>query len=133
MAGKVERGAAGVVELRGRLESWRQKRDSRSMPEELWRSAAELAESEGVSAVARALGLNYGKLKRQMEGRRRGGAGRPRAHPLFVELASGRTAAERGCVVEMEDGQGWRMRIRVDERSPVELAAFGGALWKACR
>lgn len=133
MAGKMEWGGAGAAELRGRLERWRRERDSRNMPEELWRSAALLAESEGVSAVSRALGLNYGNLKRRVrESQGRGERG-PEAQPMFVELPIARAAARWGCVLEIEDGQGWRMRVRVDERAPMELAALGGALWKACR
>jgi hypothetical protein len=103
------------------------------MPEELWRSAARLAESEGVSAIARALGLNYGNLKRRVHGSQCRPEGGLEAQPMFVELPIARAAVPCSCVLEIEDGQGWRMRIRVDERTPVELAALGGALWKVCR
>lgn len=133
MVGKGERVGTSVVELRGRLESWRRKRDSRNMPEDLWRSAARLAGAEGVSAVARALGLNYGNLKRRVRGSQSRAERGLEAQPVFVELPIAKAAVVRGCVVEIEDGRGWRMRIRVDEQAPVELAALGGALWKACR
>jgi len=103
------------------------------MPEELWRSAARLAESDGVSAVARALGLNYGNLKRRVHGSQSRPERGLEAQPMFVEVPIARAAVPCSCVLEIEDGQGWRMRIRVEERAPIELAALGGALWKACR
>jgi len=134
MAGKRERGEAGVAELRGRLESWRRKRSGRNMPEELWRAAAEVAESEGISAVARALGLNYGNLKRRVRGSERRAKQGLGAQPLFVELGRAAAVVEPRCVFEIEDRRGGRrMAIRFEGHGPAELAALGGALWKACR
>lgn len=133
MAGRGDRGGTRMVKLRGRLESWRRNRDGRNMPEELWRSAARLAESEGVSAVARALGLNYGNLKRRVHGSQRRAERSLGAQPLFVEIERARAVLEPRCVFEIKDRCGLRMAIRFEGQSPAELAALGGALWKACR
>jgi transposase-like protein len=104
------------------------------MPEELWRAAAEVAESEGISAVARALGLNYGNLKRRVRGSERRAKRGLGAQPLFVELGRAAAVVEPRCVFEIEDRRGGRrMAIRFEGQGPAELAALGGALWKACR
>jgi hypothetical protein len=103
------------------------------MPEELWRAAAELTKSHGISAVARALGLNYGNLKRRVCGSQRGAQRALGAQPLFVEIERAPAVLEPRCVFEIEDRCGLRMAIRFEGQSPAELAALGGALWKACR
>ncbi len=133
MASRRHRRSGGVAELGGRLESWRRERERRRMPEELWRAVAKLAESEGVSAVARAPGLNYRNPKRRL-GAKEGPAGqRVGAQPLFVELGRAAVSVEMRCVVEIEDGCGLRMAIRLEGQAPTDVAALGGALWKACR
>jgi hypothetical protein len=52
-------------QLQGQLNLWRGKQRERApLPEGVWRSAAALAQSLGVSRVSRALRLNYEKLSR---------------------------------------------------------------------
>ena len=133
MAGTGRQGSSGMAELRRRVESWRRKGSSRLMPSAWWRSAARLADSEGVWAVARALGLNYGHLRRRVQGRHEHAQRERGVQPLFVELGRAGAVLGSGCVVEIEDRCGLRMRVRFEGQGAGELAALGGELWKACR
>ena len=57
-----------VASLRRRIERWRQTRLKRSpMPEDLWLEAARLAQDQGISPIARQLGVGYASLKDRVE------------------------------------------------------------------
>jgi hypothetical protein len=112
------------------------------MPEALWRSAARLAESDGISATARALGLNYANLKRRVQSGRRPAANRNvGAAPLFVEVgqaalagsSEGSSQVEPRCVVEIAAQGGRHLAIRFEGERPSELASLCAALWEVCR
>jgi hypothetical protein len=56
-----------LKQLKRQLAAWRRTaRPRQAIPEPLWQAAAALAQSLGVSPVARALQLNYGALKRRV-------------------------------------------------------------------
>jgi hypothetical protein len=139
-----------------RFERWRSAHTGRlPIPERLWAAAVELAQQHGVFATAKALHLEYGKLKRLadalvpgLKGRvekaptalrqtqvitrhrttvPRGARVRPRP-PAFVELLAPRPGSSRECRVELE-GPGGRMRIEVKGIATAELVALSRALW----
>ena len=57
--------SVGMERTRRRMERWRERRTvSMPMQEKLWAAAAKLAQRHGVYPTARALGLEYNKLKR---------------------------------------------------------------------
>src|SRR5258708_24023360 len=92
--------------LQGQLALWRGKQRERApLPEAVWRAAAALAQSLGVSRVSRALRLNYEKLNRWTAQ----DADRPQDVPTratFVELAVGdpkATDVSHGYRVEIAD------------------------------
>lgn len=104
-----------------RFHVWRRTRRKRVIAADLWHLACEMARRHGVAAAARALGLDYSGLKRRL-GRR--GAG-PRT---FVEVVPAPVA--RTCAVEIEDGRGGTMRLRIEEADAVALAdVLGRAFW----
>ena len=81
-----------------------------------------------MNAVSRALRLDYYHLKRHAAGRQ------PLRRPaslVFVELDGPRTEAGLACVVELEKGNGARMRICVRDVAGVDWGklkeAFLGA------
>jgi hypothetical protein len=130
---------AGIEEVRGRLELWRQGRKAgQPMPEELWGSAVELAGRHGVFRVARSLGLEFAKLKKllgqrdQKPVRTRGGKA-----ISFVELPAagllGRAAEAGGTVVELFGADGARLRISVTGSAAVDLPGLVAALWRGER
>ena len=108
---------AGVQAVRERITRWRQTRTNGApMPAALWADVVALARRRGVYVIARALSVDYGALRRRMAetpASRADGAGDAGG---FVELSGaqllGVTAAP-GPVVEVEDGAGARLTIRL--------------------
>ena len=118
-----------IERARAELELWRgQRRRGERIPESVWRSAVGAASRHGVHQVSRALGLDYLRLKRRVEEATRRGSG---AEVGFVELGGGPVASDVGCVVELEKGNGTRMRICVRDAARVDWCrmkeAFLGA------
>src|ERR1039457_297988 len=95
------------------------------IPESLWAAAGELARTHGINPTAKALHLEYGKLKQRAEvvmpamKRRKAKAlaegprrARRTAPPTFVELMAPRLGTLPGAVVELEGPRG-RMKIEI--------------------
>jgi hypothetical protein len=130
---------AELERVRLGLATWReQRRGGGRIPKELWGEAARAARQYGLNRVSKALGLDYNHLKRRI-GRRAGAVQTPEGlAPVFVELEGQRVSAGRHgpeadltCVVEMEKGNGARMRICVRDVAGVDWGklkeAFLGA------
>ncbi len=111
------------------------------IPEPLWAAAGELAREHGINRTAKALHLEYGKLKQRAEAavppvKRRvvkATAEAPRrarrtAPPTFVELLAPPAGSFPGAVVELEGRRG-RMRIELKGVATAELVALSRALW----
>src|SRR5579863_9942869 len=98
-----------------RLNRWRSSHARRvPLPDSLWAAAGELAREHGINRTAKALHLEYGKLRARAEGV---GAAKQRrvkvpsaavrrapltAPPRFVELMAPRSGSLAGAVVELE-------------------------------
>jgi hypothetical protein len=84
-----------------------------------------------VNRVSKALGLDYNHLKRRCGHSAATGDTTRSPESVFVELAGARTEAGLTCVVELEKGNGARMRICVRETAAVDWGklkeAFLGA------
>jgi hypothetical protein len=111
------------------------------IPESLWTAAGELARAHGINPTAKALHLEYGKLKQRAEvvmpavKRRKAKAlaegprrARRTAAPTFVELMAPRLGTLPGAVVELEGPRG-RMKIELKGVGTGELVALSRALW----
>jgi hypothetical protein len=95
------------------------------MPEPLWAAAVELAQSEGVYPIARALQLNYQSLQCRVaitSSTTRPGTGAPRG---FVELNSALPVApapsSAGPVLELSDGHGATLTIRLPSARALDV------------
>ena len=117
-----------IERVRGQFAQWRaHKRGRDRIPERLWEAAVEAAQRHGVNAVSRAVRLEHAVLRRRLEetGRRVGDAA------TFIELERMPAADRAGCIVELEKGNGTRMRICVREGAAVDWCrlkeAFLGA------
>lgn len=124
-----------LKKVRGELEEWRgQKRKGQRIPEELWGAAVRAVGRHGLTCVSRALGLDYYHLKKRSGLGKEKGSRADGSEPVFVEVASVATEASEphaACVVELEKGNGVRMRICVRDAATVDWSrmkeAFLGA------
>ncbi len=128
-----------------RLQRWRSSHTGRlPIPEPLWAAAAQLAREHGVFPTAKALHLEYGKLKERAEAagtvrgvERRGAKALTRVRRRvrsstspqpFVELMAPRLGGLTSGVVELEGPRG-RMKIELKGVTTAELVALSRALW----
>ena len=124
-----------------RLNRWRSSHARRMpIPERLWAAAAELAREHGVFPTAKALHLEYGKLKERAEAPgqekkvvRKIRSAIPRhaestAAPTFMELITPRSGSAASAVVELEGPRG-RMKIELKGVATAELVVLSRALW----
>ena len=120
-----------IERVRAQFESWRaQKRKGERIPEPLWQAAEEAARKYGIHPVSHAVRLEYAHLKRRVRGAEPCGEGAGR-EAQFIELEEGVAGEGVGCIVELEKGNGTRMRICVGDGAVVDWArmkeAFLGA------
>jgi hypothetical protein len=124
-----ERQIPAVIErVQGQFADWRAHKQPRErIPERLWQGAVDAARRHGVHAVSRALRLEHSRLRQRVETAAGGGSDAA----AFVELGSALSAERVGCIVELEKGNGARMRICVRDGASVDWSrmkeAFLGA------
>ncbi len=123
-----------VEQARRRFAEFRQAHAVRSrLPEELWATAAKLARRDGVTATARALGLDRASLQKwtdRLEPRTstkphkipRGGQCGKNAAPAFVELLAASTGTATSCLVEVESTSGSKLRLDLKGIATSQLA-----------
>ena len=122
--------SSSVEAVRGQLDAWRQSRTGgERIPESLWQSAAELARALGVGRVARALGVGYHPLKERVQSSREPGhsAEKPVA---FIELPVPAPMPRSEWLVELEDGRGAKMTLRLGPGSGRDVLALAHAFWR---
>jgi hypothetical protein len=123
--------AVGLERAKAGFAAWREaRRGSERIPGGLWDEAVRAARQHGVHRVSRELGLDYNHLKRRCGIIATGHAATASA-PVFVELDGPAAEAGLACVVELEKGNGTRMRICVRDTVAVDWGklkeAFLGA------
>lgn len=123
-----------VEQARRRFAEFRQTHAVRSrLPEELWASAAKLARRDGITATARALGVDRPSLQKwtdRLEPRasikpRKSARRQPRGAsgaPAFVELLAAGTGTGHSCLVEVESHQGGKLRLELKGVATSQLA-----------
>jgi len=111
-----------------KFEKWRQRRTGQErIPETLWSEAVEMARLYGTWPAAKALRLDYNKLKeRAVAGRERRALN---SSATFVEVIPP-AAGVPSCIVEMENGRGARMRIEW-KGAAADLSALSRTFWEA--
>ena len=126
-----EKASGELVTVRQRLERWRRKDGGRGsrIPEELWSEAARAARAHGVYATARALRLNYDRLKARAAAAE-GGEGRARrsAASGFVEVRM-EPVGGAGAVIELVGRRGDHMRIQLSGARTTDLVGLAQAFW----
>ena len=123
----------GMRVVHGRFARWRKSHTGRlPIPESLWRAAAELAGEHGVFRTAKALRLEYGKLKRLTTESHPGGRRTVRlsAPPAFVELLTPGIGSGAECLIELEGPRG-KIRIQWKGNTTPDLAGLSRVLWES--
>ena len=127
-----------------RFERWRSAHTGRlPIPRPLWAAAVELARGHGIFQTAKALRLEYGKLKRLVDsaspatkGRvAKAMAGGPRrarstAPPELVEFMTSQATGLSECLIELEGRRG-KMRIQWKGTTAPDLSGLSRALWES--
>lgn len=132
--------ATDLDTLQRQLECWRQSQSGyRRLPEEAWVAAITLVRRLGVSRVARALGLDYYKLKeRSCPPVALAPVENSPVSPGFVELQwsnwsgsalPGSNSGGAECRVEFCDPAGGRLSLQAPADSPVVLG-LAQAFWR---
>jgi hypothetical protein len=128
---------ARLMSLRRRFEDWRRTRKVRSrIPEPLWDSAVKLAKKHGLHRTAKALRVNYYALKERVEGDTASGVcDMPEGDAAtFLELAAAPPASSKlagSCeyTLELEDGDGSKMRVHLSGVATPDLVALSRSFW----
>src|SRR5438552_6115200 len=114
---------AEIEEAQLQFENWRcERKRGQRIPKNLWGTAVELAKQHGVWPTARALNLDYNRLKRRV----RNGDDEVKSG-AFVELIP-QGAILCTCIVEMEDARGGRMRIEL-KGAAADVTALSRTFW----
>lgn len=112
------------------MAAWRQRRRHReAIPEELWRLIVPLARAHGVSPVAQALGLNYTTLKERTLLGETVAPARNRTGGFLEVPVIGWPAAAAACSLELEDGQGTKLTLRLAGSEPSVVLTLAQGLW----
>lgn len=120
-----------LTELQRQLVAWRERQRGRArLPDALWNAAAALAPSEGVSQVARTLGLDFYKLRRRCALKRALTPG-PGGLPGFVELHVDHAVQGTGGPfrAELAGPHGSRMTIELG-RDTAAVVSLAEAFWR---
>jgi len=81
------------------------------IPEPVWQGAVRAAKRHGVYPVCKVLNLDYSCLRKRVEESSKRRQPRMELIPTFVEVKPEASSADPGCVVELEKGNGTRLRI----------------------
>jgi hypothetical protein len=97
----------------------------------LWDAAVELAESCGVHRTAKTLGVDYYCLKKRLEKKSASGPRKDAATvgAGFLELPASSPVGVPGCLLELEDVDGVKMRIHLKGIGAGDLTALSRSLW----
>ena len=118
-----------LSDVRSQFKRWRRRRPRGTrIPAALWQAAVEAAGEHGVSKTAQELSLDYYGLKKRLESSAPSASSTGRG---FVEIPLPSTAPE--CVLELEDGQGARLRVELKGAAPAELETLARAFWSVAR
>src|SRR3569623_1512874 len=130
---KREELAAKIEQLRLQIEAWRQSRPpGQRMPEPHWDAATSLAKENGVSPVQGILRIDYRGLEYRATG---GDKSKPAKAPVqaqatFVELPSFVAPRRVEHTIELEDGAGRRLTVKVCGGNLAEVLPLAQAFWK---
>ncbi len=120
---------SAIARVQRELTAWRQRRRVREpIPGPLWRAMVTLARRYGLSPVAQALRVNYTTLKEHLMVS--ANAPRSRPGPRFVEVPLTAWPGGSQWVIELEDGSGSKLTLRLTQADSANALAVAQGLWR---
>jgi hypothetical protein len=117
-----------LARMRQRLDDWRRGHARRvAFPEKLWSAAGRLAQRHGIYVTARALGLEYNKLKRfsgavaQPGDRSKRPALSVQTAVKFIELTGALPVSPSGCRLSLQNPSGQRLQLEMAPSAATEM------------
>jgi len=122
--------AVGLTRVEPALAAWRrQRRHREAIPDSLWRLIVPLAQAHGVSRVAQALRLNYTALKqRSVAASGTSAVGKPLGG--FIEVPMVGAPSATPWVIEMDDGRGTKLTVRLAQGQSAAVLTLAQGLWR---
>jgi hypothetical protein len=119
-----------LMELGKALSSWRsRRRRGERIPRKLWDGATEAAVRYGSELVSERLDLDYRRLKERVS--KSASEGLESSASVFVELNAEGLSSGSACVVELEKGNGCRLRISLSASTGVDWCRIKEAFLEA--
>ena len=117
-----------------RFAAWRRNpRRGRRFPDGLWALAVEMAESYGLCLTASVLKLNYRRLKQEVEARSSPTSAAAKLSPTFFELPAPALTRVGECTIELESGEGSKMRMHLKGIDAPDLISLSSSFWSSQR
>ena len=119
--------ARDLARLRERLDDWRSSHKRRvAFPPKLWSAAGRVARRHGVYVTARALGLEYNKLKGMSGGGMAAVRGKTKQpsnpDPMkFIELTGVLPVSPSGCRLSLQNANGQRLQLEMAPGAATEM------------
>jgi hypothetical protein len=113
------------------FETWREARKNprERIPEKLWAAATRLQNQYSLSHISKALRLNQTDLKKRIPEKESTHGKKKLTSPFFVELNWPDHFPVSGCIIEMENTHGSKMRMSFKGRAELDLLELGKAFW----
>ncbi len=119
--------ARDLARIRQRLDDWRgsHKRGAAFAPK-LWSAVGRVARRHGPYVTARALGLDYNKVRAVSGEGIGGGCGKAKAPPKpdpieFIELTGALPISSSGCRLSLQNGNGQRLELQMEPGAATEM------------
>jgi transposase-like protein len=115
-----------------RGEAWRNDpKKSRRFPPELWQAAVNLSKEYSINQISKALRLGYTHLKKCVMAHGKENLPTIKTQPdmKIIELGVEPSSSTPECIVEMEDGNGAKMKIHLRGKTDPDLCELGRGFW----
>jgi len=121
-----------LSKVTARFSAWRNApKRTKKIPEELWQAAVELSNEYAINQISKTLRLNYTDLKKRvkMVNKENLPTATPQSRMKFIELGGDPGSPAPECIVEMQDGNGAKMRIHLHGKTDLDLYELSRAFW----
>ena len=119
-----------LEEVRHLFEQWREVRKHRTpIPDSLWAKAVSLSTDHPIHKISRSLRLNYTDLMRRVCTSRTEALPEPLTSNAFIELDMKASMPSAEYIIEMEDGNGSKMKMHIRGNTGTDPQGIIRAFW----